>query len=89
MVICGAWKHYQGKNEKDSLLVPRNYNTSNRFEASNMLAHILKGEEQELANTNHELLVKLSKEPQNWEYALIRTVGIKSGVNETSKCACS
>ena len=49
----------------------------------------LKGEEQELANTNHELLVKLSKEPKSWEYALIRTVGIKNGVNETAKCACS
>ena len=49
----------------------------------------LKGEEQELANTNHELLVKLSKEPQNWEYGLIRTVGIKNGVNEAAKCACS
>ena len=49
----------------------------------------LKGEEQELANTNHELLVKLSKEPDNYEYALIRTVGIKDGVNEVSKCSCS
>ncbi len=48
-----------------------------------------KGEEQELANTNHELLVKLSKEPQNWEYGLIRTVGIKNCTNEDSKCACS
>ncbi len=48
----------------------------------------LKGEEQELANTNHELLVKFSKEPQNHEYALIRTVGIKNGINETAKCSC-
>ena len=48
----------------------------------------LKGEEQELANTNHELLVKLSKEPQNYEYALIRTIGIKNGINETAKCSC-
>ena len=49
----------------------------------------LKGESQELANTNHELWVKFSVEPKNWEYGLIRTVGIKNGVNETSKCACS
>ena len=49
----------------------------------------LKGEYQELANTNHELWVKFSVEPKNWEYGLIRTVGIKNGVNETSKCACS
>ena len=49
----------------------------------------LKGEEQELANTNNELLVKFSKEPKNYEYALIRTVGIKNGVNEVSKCTCA
>ena len=52
-----------------------------------------KGEEQGLANTNQELLVKLSKEPHNWEYGLIRTVGIKNGMNEeaskTTECACS
>ena len=35
------------------------------------------GEDIELANTNNELLVKLTIEPQNWEYALARTVGIK------------
>ncbi len=49
----------------------------------------LKGEEQELANTNHELLVKLSNEPKDWKYGLIRTVGIKNGVNEAAKCSCS
>ena len=47
----------------------------------------MKGEEQELANTNHELLVKLSKEPESYEYGLIRTVGIKNGINETAKCS--
>ena len=50
----------------------------------------LKGEEQlELANTNDELFVKFTKAPENWEYALARTVGIKNGVNETARCACS
>ena len=49
----------------------------------------LQGEELELANTNQELLVKFSNEPQNYEYALVRTVGIKSGVNEVAKCSCS
>ena len=48
----------------------------------------LKGEEQELANTNHELLVKFSKEPIDYEYALVRTVGIKNGINENAKCSC-
>ena len=48
----------------------------------------LNGDEYELANTNQELLVKLSKEPQEHGFALIRTIGIKNGVNETSKCSC-
>ena len=49
----------------------------------------LKGDEQELANTNHELWVKFTKEPRNQEYGLIRTVGIKNGINEVAKCTCS
>ena len=36
-----------------------------------------KGEELELANTNDELLVKLTKAPKDVEFALARTVGIK------------
>ena len=49
----------------------------------------LNGEDQELANTNHELLVKFTREPKEYEWALVRTVGIKNGVNEISKCTCS
>ena len=49
----------------------------------------LKGEDQELANTNHELLVKFSKEPKDYEYALIRTVGIKNNSKEVAGCSCS
>lgn len=48
----------------------------------------LKGEELELANTNDELLVKLTRAPQECGYALARTVGIKGGVNEVQKCSC-
>ena len=72
------------KNEDIELITP-----TEKFVTQVTEIKDLKGEEQELANTNHELLVKLSKEPQNWEYALIRTVGIKNGVNEISKCSCS
>ena len=36
-----------------------------------------KGEELELANTNDELYVKLTKAPKEYNYALARTVGIK------------
>lgn len=49
----------------------------------------LQGEEQELANTNHELLVKFTKEPKDYEWALVRTVGIKNGTNEIQRCECS
>ncbi len=71
------------KNEDIELITP-----TEKFVTQVTEIKDLKGEEQELANTNHELLVKLSKEPQSYEYALIRTVGIKNGVNEALKCAC-
>ena len=71
------------KNEDIELITP-----TEKFVTQVTEIKDLKGEEQELANTNHELLVKLSKEPQSYEYALVRTVGIKNGVNEASKCAC-
>jgi len=72
------------KNEDIELITP-----TEKFVTQIVEIKDEKGEEQELANTNHELLVRLSKEPQNWEYGLIRTVGIKDGVNESAKCACS
>lgn len=72
------------KNEDIELITP-----SEKFVTQVTEIKDLKGEEQELANTNHELLVKFTKEPKDYEYALIRTVGIKNGVNETARCACS
>ena len=72
------------KNEDIELITP-----TEKFVTQVTEIKDLKGEEQELANTNNELLVKLSKEPSNYEYALIRTVGIKDGVNEAAKCSCS
>lgn len=35
-------------------------------------------EEKEVGNTNYEVWVELSKEPQNFKYALSRTIGIKN-----------
>ena len=72
------------KNEDIELLTP-----NEKFKTQVTEIKDLKGEEQELANTNHELLVKFSKEPSEYEYALVRTVGIKNGINENSKCSCS
>lgn len=71
------------KNEDIELITP-----TEKFVTQVTEIKDLKGEEQELANTNHELYVKFSKEPKTYEYALVRTVGIKNGVNEASKCAC-
>ena len=71
------------KNEDIELLTP-----TEKFVTQVTEIKDLKGEEQELANTNHELLVKFSKEPSDYEYALVRTVGIKNGVNEAAKCSC-
>ena len=48
-----------------------------------------KGEDLELANTNNELWVKLTKAPIEYQYAIARTIGIKGGVNEAQNCACS
>ena len=49
----------------------------------------MKNEVLELANTNDELWVKFTKSPEDYKYALARTAGIKSMVNEPQKCACS
>ena len=35
-------------------------------------------EEKEVGNTNDEIFVELTKEPQNYKYALARTIGIKN-----------
>ena len=72
------------KNEDIEIITP-----SEKFITQVTEIKDLKGEEQELANTNHELLVKFSVEPKEYEWALVRTVGIKNNTNEVSKCACS
>ena len=48
-----------------------------------------KGFDLDVANTNNELWVKFTKPPKEYEYALIRTIGIKNTTNETARCACS
>ena len=49
----------------------------------------LKGEELELANTNDDLWVKFANPPKEYQYALVRTVGIKGVTSEAQSCACS
>ncbi len=72
------------KNEDIEIITPSEKFITQVTEIKN-----LNGEELELANTNQELLVKFSCEPKDYEWALIRTVGIKETNNEISSCACS
>lgn len=76
-------KNKFNKNEDIEIISPNEKFVAQVTEIKNM-----KGEELELANTNDELLVKLTKAPVDFKFALARTVGIKGGVNEAQKCAC-
>ena len=76
-------KNKFNKNEDIEIISPSEKFITQVTEIKNM-----KGEELELANTNDELLVKLTHAPKEYKYALARTVGIKGGVNEAQKCSC-
>ena len=65
-------KNKFNKNEDIEVISPEEKFVTQVIEIKNM-----KGEELELANTNDELLVKLTNAPKDAEFALARTVGIK------------
>ena len=65
-------KNKFNKNEDIEVITPEEKFVTQVTEIKNM-----KGEELELANTNDELLVKLTNAPKDAEFALARTVGIK------------
>ena len=72
------------KNEDIEIITPTEKFITQVTDIKNM-----KGEEQlELANTNDELLVKLTNVPKDYQYALARTVGIKNGANEGGNSGC-
>ena len=77
-------KNKFNKNEDIEIITPSEKFVTQVTEIKNE-----KGEDLELANTNNELFVKFTKEPQDSEYALVRTVGIKGGVKESQLCSCS
>ncbi len=92
--LCEVWdfdgeyykiktKNKFNKNEDVEMITPNEKFITQVYEIKNM-----KGENLDIANTNDELLVKFTKTPENYEYALVRTVGIKGGVNEIQKCGC-
>ena len=81
--LCGFWgkegdyykiktKNKFNKNEDIEIISPKEKFVTQVTEIKNS-----KGEELELANTNDELLVKLTKAPEDATFALARTVGIK------------
>ena len=65
-------KNKFNKNEDIEIISPKEKFVAQVTEIKNS-----KGEELELANTNDELLVKLTKAPEDATFALARTVGIK------------
>ena len=75
-------KNKFNKNEDIEIISP-----SEKFVAQVTEIKNMKGEELELANTNDELLVKLTKAPVEYKYAIARTVGIKN-TEEIQTCAC-
>ena len=76
-------KNKFNKNEDIEIITPTEKFVAQVTEIKNE-----KGEELELANTNNELWVKFNKSPKDYEYALVRTVGIKGEVSETCTCSC-
>lgn len=75
-------KNKFNKNEDIEIISP-----SEKFIAQVTEIKNMKGEELELANTNDELLIKLTKAPVEYKYAIARTVGIKN-TGEIQTCAC-
>ena len=77
-------KNKFNKNEDIEVISPSEKFVTQVTDIKNMKNEVL-----ELANTNDELWVKFTKAPEDYKYALARTVGIKGMVNEPQKCACS
>lgn len=76
-------KNKFNKNEDIEIISPKEKFITQVTEIKNT-----KDEELEIANTNDELWVKLTKAPQDYKYALARTVGIKGNSSELTKCSC-
>lgn len=76
-------KNKFNKNEDIEIISPKEKFITQVTEIKNT-----KDEELEIANTNDELWVKLTKAPQDYKYALARTVGIKGNSSELAKCSC-
>ena len=77
-------KNKFNKNEDIEIITPKEKFITQVIEIKND-----NDEDLELANTNNELWVKFSVEPKDYTFGLVRTVGIKDGINETQKCSCS
>lgn len=76
-------KNKFNKNEDIEIITPEEKFITRAIEIKNQ-----DGEDLELANTNNELWVKFAKAPKDYQYALVRTVGIKGETSENKMCAC-
>lgn len=77
-------KNKFAKNEDIEIITP-----SEKFITQVTEIQDEKGFDLDIANTNNELWVKFTQGPKEYEYALVRTVGIKGDTKEISACSCS
>ena len=77
-------KNKYNKNEDIEIITP-----TERFVTQVTEIRNDKDEDLELANTNNELWVKFTRAPKDYEYALVRTVGIKGDISESKLCSCA
>ena len=60
-------------NDEIEIITPDEY-----FKATVLKITDEKGKEKEVSNTNDESWLELSQGPQNYKYALARTIGVKN-----------
>ncbi len=76
-------KNKFNKNEDIEIITP-----SEKFVTQVTEIQDEKGFDLDIANTNNELWVRFTREPEDFEYALARTVGIKGDIKESQICSC-
>lgn len=73
------------KDDKIEVITPKEC-----FETTiNKIYNVALDEELDVGNTNAEVYVELSREPENYKYALARTIGIKRDRNNFNCVSCS
>ena len=82
----GEWYKIKTKNKFNKLEDIEIISPKEKFITQVTDIKNMKNEVLDLANTNDELWVKFTTAPDDYSYAIARTVGIKGSVNESAKC---